>query len=181
MAKDDGRPITTIIRERNSLIHDLEAHWNISTHLPQPFSFIGRLKQWLQYRLTGSLTSHLNQIANQQRSFNATVVNLAYRLSSASDEQIRRTDERFHSLTQQLTELKPLLEVTRQEQIALRTEVQALRTEVQALRTEVQIAYDTLPPLHQHIIDLESRLLDVDEALSEVAYRLSDSSTTKPT
>lgn len=198
--------LQTIIRERNSLIHDLEAHWNIATHLPQPFSFIGRLKQWLQYRLTGSLTTHLNQIANQQRSFNATVVNLAYRLSSASDEQIRRTDERFHSLrnemllfqqqaaahlaslTQQLTELKPLLEVTRQEQIALRTEVQALRTEVQALRTEVQalrtevqIAYDTLPPLHQHIIDLESRLLDVDEALSEVAYRLSNSSTTKPT
>jgi uncharacterized protein YoxC len=205
--------LQTIIRERNSLIHDLEAHWNIATHLPQPFSFTGRLKQWLQYRLTGSLTTHLNQIANQQRSFNATVVNLAYRLSSASDEQIRRTDERFHSLrnemllfqqqaaahlaslTQQLTELKPLLEVTRQEQIALRTEVQALRTEVQALRTEVQalrtevqalrtevqIAYDTLPPLHQHIIDLESRLLDVDEALSEVAYRLSDSSTTKPT
>jgi chromosome segregation ATPase len=205
--------LQSIIRERNSLIHDLEAHWNIATHLPQPFSFTGRLKQWLQYRLTGSLTTHLNQIANQQRSFNATVVNLAYRLSSASDEQIRRTDERFHSLrnemllfqqqaaahlaslTQQLTELKPLLEVTRQEQIALRTEVQALRTEVQALRTEVQalrtevqalrtevqIAYDTLPPLHQHIIDLESRLLDVDEALSEVAYRLSDSSTTKPT
>ncbi len=191
--------LQTILRERNALIHELEAHWNIATHSPQRFSFVGRLKQWLQHRLTGSLTTHLNQIVDQQRSFNASVVNLAYRFSSTSDEQIRRTDERFHSLryemllfqqqaaahlaslTQQLTELKPLLEVTRQEQITLRTEVQALRTEVQALRTEVQTAYDTLPPLHQHIIDLESRMLDVDEALSKVAYRLSDSSTTTPT
>jgi chromosome segregation ATPase len=189
--------LQTILHERNMLIRELETQWNIVVHSNKAVSLMDRLKQWIQQRLIGSLVSNLGQITDQQRSFNATLVNLIYRLSSSFDEQSRRIDEQLHSLrsdtllfqqhaaahlaslTQQLTELKPWLEAVRQEQIALRAEVQTLRTEVQTLRTEVQKAYDTLPPLHQHIIDLESRMLDIDEALSQVAYRLSDLPITK--
>lgn len=182
--------LQTILHERNMLIRELETQWNIVVHSNKAVSLMDRLKQWIQQRLIGSLVSNLGQITDQQRSFNATLVNLIYRLSSSFDEQSRRIDEQLHSLrsdtllfqqhaaahlaslTQQLTELKPWLEAVRQEQIAL-------RAEVQTLRTEVQKAYDTLPPLHQHIIDLESRMLDIDEALSQVAYRLSDLPITK--
>lgn len=182
--------LQTILHERNMLIRELETQWNIVVHSNKAVSLMDRLKQWIQQRLIGSLVSNLGQITDQQRSFNATLVNLIYRLSSSFDEQSRRIDEQLHSLrsdtllfqqhaaahlaslTQQLTELKPWLEAVRQEQIAL-------RAEVQTLRTEVQKAYDTLPPLHQHIIDLESRMLDIDEALSQAAYRLSDLPITK--
>ncbi|WP_322816897.1 glycosyltransferase [Chloroflexus sp.] len=170
--------LQTILQERNALIRELEKYWQVAPDSPQPGSITGRVKQWLQRRVTGSLHADLCRVADQQRVFNATLINLVYRLSSAFDEQARRTEEQLHtlryettlhqqhvvnhlaSLTQQLAEMKPLLEVVRQEQITLNTELQKAR--------------DTLPPLHQHIIDLETRILDFDEVLSQVAQRLSD-------
>lgn len=184
--------LQTILQERNALIHELEKYWQIATAPPQSVSLSDRLKQWLQQRITGSLHAELGRIADQQRTFNATLVNLAYRLASAFDQQTRRTEEQLHtlrydtnlhqqhvaahlaSLTQQLAELKPLLEVTRQEQITLRNEIHTLHNELHILRTELQRVRDTLPPLHQHTIDLETRILDLDESLSQVAQRLSD-------
>jgi glycosyltransferase involved in cell wall biosynthesis len=145
--------LQTILQERNALIHELEKYWQVAPDSSQPGSMLGRVKQWLQRRITGSLHADLCRIADQQRAFNAALINLVYRLSSAFDEQARRTEE-------QLAEMKPLLEVVRQEQITLNTELQKAR--------------DTLPPLHQHIIDLETRILDLDEVLSQVAQRLSD-------
>lgn len=182
MDKDN---LQTILRERNALIHELEKYWQVAPVSSQPGSIPGRIKQWLQRRITGSLHADLCRIVDQQRAFNATLINLVYRLSSAFDEQARRTEEQLHtlryettlhqqhvanhlaSLTQQLAEMKPLLEVVRQEQITLNTELHSLRAELQKAR-------DTLPPLHQHIIDLETRILDFDEVLSQVAQRLSD-------
>lgn len=177
--------LQTILQERNALIRELEKYWHVAPDSPQPGAITGRVKQWLQRRITGSLHADLCRIADQQRAFNATLINLVYRLSSAFDEQARRTEEQLHtlryettlhqqhvanhlaSLTQQLAEMKPLLEVVRQEQITLNTELHSLRTELQKAR-------DTLPPLYQHIIDLETRILDFDEVLSQVAQRLSD-------
>ncbi|MGQ9877270.1 MAG: glycosyltransferase family 4 protein, partial [Chloroflexus sp.] len=148
--------LQTILQERNALIHDLEKHCHIVPATPQPVSFVGRLKQWVRQRISGSLSADLWRITEQQRLFNATLVNLAYRLSSAFDEQTRRTEEQLHtlryettlhqqhvanhlaSLTQQLAEMKPLLEVVRQEQITLNTELHSLRTELHSLRTELQ-------------------------------------------
>ncbi|MEF3274048.1 MAG: glycosyltransferase [Chloroflexus sp.] len=171
--------LQSIIRERNELIKALETQWPIT--LPADVSLpTQRLRRWLTQRITGWTEHALAQLANAQREFNATVVNLMYRVASSFDEQVRQ----LTSLTEQLAELRPQVQTLQQELRLAQQELQKTQQELQTTRQELQeillklqMARDTLPPLHQHVIDLEQQMLDIQATLSLVADRLSRVST----
>lgn len=182
--------LNRILHERNEFVKALESLWcvNLPSATPTPLAII---RQQIQHRLDGSLEQRIATLVAQQREFNGTVVNALYRFASAFDSYITRANEQYAalvsqqqihnqnvaahlaSLTQQLLELRPLVQAMQQALQTLRSDVQTLQLNLQILHEDGERLRDTLPPLHQHVIDLEQRMLDLEEMQSQIIEQMS--------
>ncbi|PMP82054.1 MAG: hypothetical protein C0184_07385, partial [Chloroflexus aggregans] len=157
--------LNRILHERNELIKALESLWSVNLPMATPTP-LATIRQQIQRRLDGSLEQRIATLAAQQRDFNGTVVNVLYRFASALDVYMSRANEQYAALTQQLVELRPLVQ-------AMQQALQTLQFNLQILHEDSERLRDTLPPLHQHVIDLEQRILDLDEMQSQIIEQIS--------
>ncbi|MCS6887045.1 MAG: glycosyltransferase [Chloroflexus sp.] len=183
--------LQTILQERNELIKALETQWQISL-MPLPASLVGRLWRAVTQRLAGSLEAKVSRTIDQQRTFNATLVNLIYRLASSFDEQTKRSNEQFlnidhtmrvqhnniaahlASLTEQLAGLRPLTQMLHQELQVMRNELQVMRNELQVMRNELQQTQQEVILAHTNVQRIQDTLGPLHQHVIDLEQRILD-------